>query len=158
GRGRRHLPHASRHVARCDGRDDDRAQGTTRQGAWHLPLQCRSFDGGAVGIEADGEGARRERDRRRHRHLQGQIGFRPMRKIVLWGIAAAAILSGVAGGYRLGSGQWPTWHAIALLAAGEKSTAPEAASAERAILYWKHPDGTSDFSATPRKTPDGRDY
>jgi Cu(I)/Ag(I) efflux system membrane fusion protein len=81
-----------------------------------------------------------------------------MRKIMLWGIAIAAILSGVAGGYRLGSGQWPSWHAISLLVVGEKSAAAEAAQEPRTILYWKHPDGASDFSAAPKKTPDGRDY
>jgi len=81
-----------------------------------------------------------------------------MRKIILWGIAIAAILSGVAGGYRLGSGQWPSWHAISLLVAGDKFAAAEAAPGERTVLYWKHPDGTSDFSATPKKTPDGRDF
>src|SRR5688572_20189494 len=34
---------------------------------------------------------------------------------------------------------------------------PKAAS-ERKVLYWKHPDGTSDFSAEPKKTGDGRDF
>jgi Cu(I)/Ag(I) efflux system membrane fusion protein len=81
-----------------------------------------------------------------------------MRKIMLWGIAIMAVLSGVAGGYRLGSGQWPTWHAIAQMALGEKSASTEAAAPDRAVLYWKHPDGTADFSPTPKKTPDGRDY
>ncbi len=81
-----------------------------------------------------------------------------MRKIMLWGIAIAAILSGVAGGYRLGSGQWPTWESVALLVTSEKPVAGEAAHEQRAILYWKHPDGAAEFSATPRKTPDGRDY
>src|SRR5262245_1252306 len=81
-----------------------------------------------------------------------------MRKILLWGIAIAAILSGVAGGYRLGSGQWPTRQSIMLLAAGEKPVMAEAAPPERAVLYWKHPDGEPDFSATPKKTSDGRDY
>jgi len=80
-----------------------------------------------------------------------------MRKTMLWGIAIAAILSGVAGGYRLGSGQWPTWRAIAQMAQGEKS-APIEAAPDRAVLYWKHPDGAADFSAAPKKTPDGRDY
>jgi Cu(I)/Ag(I) efflux system membrane fusion protein len=81
-----------------------------------------------------------------------------MRKIVLWGIAVAAILSGVAGGYRLGSGQWPSLHAFARVASGEKLAASEPTPAERAILYWKHPDGHADFSQTPKRTPDGRDY
>jgi Cu(I)/Ag(I) efflux system membrane fusion protein len=80
-----------------------------------------------------------------------------MRKIMLRGIAIAAILAGVAGGYRLGAGQWPTWQSIMLLAAGEKPVMAEAAP-ERPVLYWKHPDGAADFSATPKKTPDGRDY
>ena len=79
-----------------------------------------------------------------------------MPKIILWGIAIVAVLSGVAGGYRLGSGQWPAWHTIAAL--GEKRAASEEAPAERAVLYWKHPDGVADFSPTPKKTPDGRDY
>jgi Cu(I)/Ag(I) efflux system membrane fusion protein len=81
-----------------------------------------------------------------------------MRKIMLWGIAIMAILAGVAGGYRLGSGQWPAWHTIDRVAPGEKLAASEGAPAERPVLYWKHPDGTADFSAAPRKTPDGRDY
>jgi Cu(I)/Ag(I) efflux system membrane fusion protein len=81
-----------------------------------------------------------------------------MRKFVLWGIAVAAILAGVAGGYRLGAGQWPDWHAITLAALGEKPAASESAPGERTILYWKHPDGTADFSQTLKKTPDGRDY
>ena len=29
---------------------------------------------------------------------------------------------------------------------------------DRAILYWKDPDGKNDFSSEPKKTPDGRDY
>jgi Cu(I)/Ag(I) efflux system membrane fusion protein len=81
-----------------------------------------------------------------------------MRKIVPWGIAVAAVLSGSVGGYRLGSGQWPNWHSLAVVAAGEKSTASDSGSAERTILYWKHPEGAADFSATPKKTRDGRDY
>src|SRR5262245_65892683 len=81
-----------------------------------------------------------------------------MRKIMLWGIAIAAIFAGVAGGYRLGSGQWPAWRDIAFLALGEKPPASEPASAERAVLYWKHTDGAADFSPAPKKTPDGRDY
>jgi Cu(I)/Ag(I) efflux system membrane fusion protein len=81
-----------------------------------------------------------------------------MRKIMLWGIAIAAILSGVAGGYRLGSGQWPAWHTVALVALGEKPAGSKEPSVGRTVLYWKHPDGAADFSPTPKKTPDGRDY
>jgi Cu(I)/Ag(I) efflux system membrane fusion protein len=81
-----------------------------------------------------------------------------MRRIMLSGIAIAAVLSGVAGGFRLGSGQWPAWHAITLPALGEKPAGSEPVPAERTILYWKHPDGSADFSPTPKKTRDGRDY
>jgi membrane fusion protein, copper/silver efflux system len=81
-----------------------------------------------------------------------------MLKIVLWGIAIAAILSGVVGGYRLGSGQWPTWHAITLATLVEKPATGDPAPAELAVLYWKHPDGAADFSPTAKMTPDGRDY
>lgn len=31
-------------------------------------------------------------------------------------------------------------------------------AASRKVLYWQHPDKTADFSAAPKKTPDGRDY
>jgi membrane fusion protein, copper/silver efflux system len=82
-----------------------------------------------------------------------------MRKIMLWGIAIAAVLSGVAGGYRLGAGRWPAWESgAAPPGASEKSGAAEAPPTERTVLYWKHPDGPADYSATPKKTPDGRDY
>jgi Cu(I)/Ag(I) efflux system membrane fusion protein len=33
-----------------------------------------------------------------------------------------------------------------------------AAEPERKVLYWQHPDGQADFSRTPKKTADGRDY
>jgi len=80
-----------------------------------------------------------------------------MRKIILWGIAVTAILSGAVGGYRLGAGQWPSWHSILLSwAAGQRS--PHASAPERTVLYWKHPDGDADFSPAPKKTADGRDY
>jgi Cu(I)/Ag(I) efflux system membrane fusion protein len=86
-----------------------------------------------------------------------------MRKFILWGIAVAAIIVGASGGYRLGAGHWPNWYSIAIYAdtmrgeaAAEARAAP--ASAERTILYWKHPDGDADFSSSPKKATDGRDY
>ena len=83
-----------------------------------------------------------------------------MRKVLIGGIAFAAILSAVAGGYRLGSGAWPEMQ-------GRLTETPPAAdggeiaaepASPRKVLYWKHPDGTSDFSPEPRKTDDGRDF
>jgi membrane fusion protein, copper/silver efflux system len=81
-----------------------------------------------------------------------------MGKLVLIGTTAAAVVVGAVGGYRLGTGQWPTWHSILLQMAGQKSVSSEDAPAERTILYWKHPDGEADFSPTRKKTADGRHY
>ena len=83
-----------------------------------------------------------------------------MRKFMFRGIAIVAVLAGVVGGYRLGAGHWPNWHSILLFAPsdrGEKTVASGAAPAERAILYWKHPDGEADFSPSQKKTVDGRE-
>src|ERR687894_2323316 len=84
-----------------------------------------------------------------------------MRTLVRGGIAVVAILAGAVGGYRIGAGQWPTWHA--LMAHGtapseHAATGPQPAARERTVLYWKHPDGEPDFSPSPKKTADARDY
>jgi len=46
--------------------------------------------------------------------------------------------------------------------AGSDSTAPAMADAapsrERPVLYWRHPDGTPEYAAAPKKTADGRDF
>jgi membrane fusion protein, copper/silver efflux system len=84
-----------------------------------------------------------------------------MRKFLLRGIALAAILAGAVGGYRLGAGDWPSWHSILHHSPDQRSQPPapaEASPAERTILYWKNPDGEADFSPAPKKTADGRDY
>jgi Cu(I)/Ag(I) efflux system membrane fusion protein len=83
-----------------------------------------------------------------------------MSKVLIGGIAVAAMLSTAAGGYRLGSGAWPdpqAWLAEAALDARAKQGAAEPAS-ERKVLYWKHPDEASDFSPDPKKAGDGRDF
>jgi len=80
-----------------------------------------------------------------------------MRKLLTGGIAVAAILFAIVAGYRLGSGKWPDprlW-----LAHSEQAAAmPAVSTRERTVLYWKDPDGGTDFSPTPKKTADGRDY
>ena len=84
-----------------------------------------------------------------------------MWKFMLRGIAVAAVLAGVTGGYRFGAGQWPSWHAIVHNFAAERDQSPasaEASPAERTVLYWKHPGGEADFSPAAKKTADGRDY
>ena len=84
-----------------------------------------------------------------------------MRTLVRGGIALVAILAGAIGGYRIGAGQWPTWHALmahGTAPAEHAATGPQPAARERSVLYWKHPDGEPDFSPAPKKTADGRDY
>jgi Cu(I)/Ag(I) efflux system membrane fusion protein len=62
-------------------------------------------------------------------------------------LAAAAL---AVGGYRVGAGHWPApEHALA-------QGSP--AVAGRTVLYWRDPDGKADYSATEKKTPDGRAY
>jgi Cu(I)/Ag(I) efflux system membrane fusion protein len=82
-----------------------------------------------------------------------------MGKLLIGGIAVAAILSAAAAGYHLGSGTWPLQSRLAKTPldhrAEQMTTKPES---EREVLYWKHPDGTSDFSPEPKKAEDGRDF
>ena len=78
-------------------------------------------------------------------------------KTITWvGAAVAAALASAVAGYRVGSGGWPLPDAAWKHAASMPAT--NGASAERAILYWKDPDGKPDFSPSPKKTADGRDY
>jgi Cu(I)/Ag(I) efflux system membrane fusion protein len=82
-----------------------------------------------------------------------------MSKVLIGGIAAAAILS-AAGGYRIGSGAWPD---VRGGLASTPSSAPAGQMAarpasERKVLYWKHPDGASAFSPEAKQTDDGGDF
>lgn len=81
-----------------------------------------------------------------------------MRKALIAGIAIAAILVAAFAGYRLGSGHWPTAHELSRQSGATAGSGAAVPSGERTVLYWKHPDGKADFSPTPRKTSDGRDY
>ncbi|MBN9268044.1 efflux RND transporter periplasmic adaptor subunit [Hyphomicrobium sp. CS1BSMeth3] len=82
-----------------------------------------------------------------------------MFRTVIAGIALLAILAGGVAGYRLGAGAWPALSARepvkTAYGTDAKGAGPEVA---RTVLYWKHPDGSADFSAEPKKTPDGRDF
>jgi membrane fusion protein, copper/silver efflux system len=83
-----------------------------------------------------------------------------MSKILIGGIAVAAVLSAATGGYRLGSGAWPgaqRWLAETPPGAHAGQTTAKPAPG-RKVIYWKHPDGASDFSPEPKKTEDGRDF
>jgi Cu(I)/Ag(I) efflux system membrane fusion protein len=70
---------------------------------------------------------------------------------------AMAVLVGAIAGYRIGAGTWPS-----LRPKPSQPTSTQGSegtpSADRPILYWKHPDGEADYSHSPRQTPDGRDY
>jgi membrane fusion protein, copper/silver efflux system len=75
------------------------------------------------------------------------------RKLMI-GAALAAALVGIAGGYRWRAGTWRVAHA----AEPPASTTAQDTAAGRKVLYWKDPDGKPEFSATPKKTGDGRAY
>jgi Cu(I)/Ag(I) efflux system membrane fusion protein len=77
-----------------------------------------------------------------------------MNRLLLAGMAIAAVLATTAVGYRMGAGTWPT-----VISAGPEASPPKAAGrSERTVLYWKHPDGTPDYSPTATKTADGREF
>src|SRR5262249_60229150 len=76
---------------------------------------------------------------------------------MMWmGAAAAVALASAIAGYRAGSGAWPLPETL-WKHAQPKQTG-NGARAERAVLYWKDPDGKPDFSPGLKKTADGRDY
>lgn len=79
-----------------------------------------------------------------------------MTKTIIVGAAVAAALASAVAGYRLGAGAWPlSFSAREKLA---NAAQPTAASRERKPLYWKDPTGKADFSPSPGKTADGKDF
>ena len=75
-----------------------------------------------------------------------------MNRSLLAGAAIAAVLASAAAGYYAGTGTWPG------LASHTMAPHEPAPRTDRKVLYWKHPDGASDYSPTPAKTVDGRDF
>ena len=73
-------------------------------------------------------------------------------KLIIRAALAAALLLG---GFWLGAGGLPLVHSPKPLAA---TVAGQEPAPERKVLYWQDPDGKTDFSATPKRTADGRDY
>ena len=69
--------------------------------------------------------------------------------VVLTTLAAGAAAVELGGP---GSGFWPHLHQLRIWSPAKHE------GHDRAILYWKDPDGKNDFSSEPKKTPDGRDY
>lgn len=77
-----------------------------------------------------------------------------MNRSLLAGAAIVAVLASAAAGYRAGTGQWPGFASVTTA-----SDVPAAAHrTDRKVLYWKHPDGTSEYSPVAAKTADGRDF
>jgi Cu(I)/Ag(I) efflux system membrane fusion protein len=72
--------------------------------------------------------------------------------IATW--AAMAVVVGSIAGYRIGAGSWPN-KPVQPASTDGLARKP---TADRAILYWKHPDGTPDYSQSPKQTADGRNY
>lgn len=63
------------------------------------------------------------------------------------------------GGYLVGSGKSPFDPAtVAAWLPPEWSEATEKPEGSGMVIYYRHPDGSPDYSATPRKTSDGRDF
>ncbi|AOF93227.1 efflux RND transporter periplasmic adaptor subunit [Sinorhizobium sp. RAC02] len=63
------------------------------------------------------------------------------------------------GGYFVGSGKSPVDPAtVAAWLPPEWSEAAEKPKGSGLVIYYRHPDGSPDYSATPRKTADGRDF
>ncbi len=81
-----------------------------------------------------------------------------MSRFLNGGIAIAAILFAIVAGYRFGAGTWPDPRHWSGQPSHQAIAMPATPESERKVLYWKHPDGDADFSPTPKKTADGRDY
>ncbi len=76
-----------------------------------------------------------------------------MNRSLLAGAAIVAVLAAAVAGYRAGTGQWPGLTTVTAVTAP-----PVSVTANRMVLYWKHPDGVAEYSPTATKTADGRDF
>jgi Cu(I)/Ag(I) efflux system membrane fusion protein len=77
-----------------------------------------------------------------------------MNRLLLAGAAIAAVLASAVAGYRAGTGQWPTLASVTAVPSPPASVT----KVDRTVLYWKHPDGATEYSPTTTKTADGRDF
>ena len=76
---------------------------------------------------------------------------------LLWATASVLALAAAGtAGYRLGTGVWPD--PIASVQEHYHAPAERAGDKDRTVLYWRDPDGKPDYSPTPTKTEDGRNY
>lgn len=77
-----------------------------------------------------------------------------IRAIALAIMAFALVAMGIGGGYWLGLGHAPSMPKDPPAITASAGTAP----ASLKPLYYQDPDGKPDYSATPKKTADGRDF
>ena len=76
-----------------------------------------------------------------------------MKRAVLAGATAAAVIAAAGGGFIGVRG-----HLHSTSAATVALVSPAAAQASDEPIYYQDPDGRPLYSLTPKKTPDGRDY
>ncbi|MCA0417411.1 MAG: efflux RND transporter periplasmic adaptor subunit [Proteobacteria bacterium] len=79
-----------------------------------------------------------------------------MNRIVLAGVSLAVITAAAAGGYWIGKGGVPLGLQKALASWSEPAVAQSSASGP--IIYYQDPDGQPIYSATERRTNDGRSF
>ncbi len=79
-----------------------------------------------------------------------------MKRSIILGTALGAVLLSAFAGYQTGrrSTQDPSHASATKVATGADATPRD----NRKVLYWKHPDGNSDFAPAPKQTQDGRNY
>jgi Cu(I)/Ag(I) efflux system membrane fusion protein len=80
-----------------------------------------------------------------------------MKTVIGTGIAVAVLVSAIVG-YRIGAGSWPGVPSKRAQPTPTQQGLAPPSHKDRAVLYWKHPDGAADYSPAPKKTADGRDY
>jgi membrane fusion protein, copper/silver efflux system len=81
----------------------------------------------------------------------------PMKMVIAAG-ASMAVLAGAIAGYRIGAGTWPSLQPKSPQPPSTEGSTARLPTRDRGILYWKHPDGGADYSQSPKKTVEGRDY
>ena len=113
---------------------------------------------GGWAFKHHGQGAGRGRDRAGHRRLQGQgLRSRPCASSSSGGSpsrrSSPRSLPATVSGPARGRPRAPRVNASRRCDRRRRRS-----HRERKVLYWKDPDGEHDFSPTPKKTADGRDY
>jgi Cu(I)/Ag(I) efflux system membrane fusion protein len=80
-----------------------------------------------------------------------------MRNATIFLVAILAGIAVLAGGYQIGTSVW-TDQAVTRFPRDPVAPAKAGETGPQRVLYWRHPDGRPEWSATPARTADGRDY